>query len=305
MQLFGADPAAGRAKEARKDTLNQAFPLLFHDAEFTGRGNKGKETRRQMSRLADVQTFIDVSRQLTNPADLDALIYAVSREMGFDYYALIHHVDLAPFEYELGHMSTGQLIALSNYPENWIEEYIRTNIIKHDPVVLASQRTNVGFAWSDIPQMISMTDSLTEQLDRARTAGIGDGYTVPSNVPGEANGSCHFVVRTGRELPDRDTRMMAQLVGSYAFQAARSIVTHAKQLSRAPVRLSPRQIECIALVGRGQTDKGIARRLGLSEHTVKEYLEDARLRYGVSKRVQLVLRALYDGNLPLSDMLRG
>lgn len=257
-----------------------------------------------MSRLADVQAFIDVSRSLHCAADLDVLLQSITREMRFDHFALIHHVDLSPFEHELGHMTAGQLIALSDYPEDWIAEYVSDNIVTHDPVLLASHRTNVGFAWSELPNLIEMKRLHFDQLERGRRAGIGDGYTVPSNVPGEANGSCNFVVRTGHDLPDIGDRMMAQLVGSYAFQAARSIVTHAKTVWHEPVNLSPRQLDCLALVGRGKTDKQIARKLGISDQTVKEYLDDARLRYGVTKRVQVVLRAVYDGNLSLSDMLR-
>lgn len=257
-----------------------------------------------MSSLADVQAFIDLSRTLSDPADLDALLQSITRHMGFDHYALIHHVDLSPFRKELGHMTEGQLIALSDYPEAWIAEYIGNDIVRHDPVLLASHRTSVGFAWSDIPQLIQMKQPQVEQLERGRVAGIGNGFTVPSNVPGEANGSCNFVVKTGRDLPTIDIRMMAQLIGSYAFQAARSTVTHAKRVTGDPVKLSPRQLECVALAGRGWTDKEIARKLGLSDQSVKEYLKDARLRYGVTKRVQLVLRAVYDGHLALSDMFR-
>lgn len=256
-----------------------------------------------MSKLGDVQSFIDVSRKLLEPADLDALIRSISREMGFDHFALIHHVDLSPFELKLGHMAVGQLIALSDYPEEWVESYINDDIVTHDPILLASHTTNVGFAWSDLPELIAMKRPHYDQLERGRRAGIGDGFTVPSNVPGEANGSCNFVVRTGRDLPE-DQLMMAQLVGSYAFQAARSIITHAKTTRPKKIKLSPRQIDCVHLIGKGKTDWEIAKILGIASDTVKDYVDDARKRYGVSKRVQLVLRAVYDGYIPLVDLFR-
>jgi LuxR family quorum-sensing system transcriptional regulator CciR len=256
-----------------------------------------------LSSLDVVQSFIDVSRGLRNPADLDALLQAITREMGFDHYALIHHVDLTPYEPELRHMATGQLVALMDYPEQWIEEYIGNDIVSYDPVLLASHKTNVGFAWSEIPKLIELKRPHVEQLERGRRAGIGDGFTVPSNVPGEANGSSNFVVRTGRQLPERNL-MMAQLVGSYAFEAARNIVTHAHRLQFGRVNLSPRQLDCILLIGQGKSTWDIARILGISEATVKEYIDDARRRYGVKTRIQLVLRAVYDGHLPLIDALR-
>jgi len=234
---------------------------------------------------------------------LDALLQSITKEMGFDHFALIHHIDLSPFEHELGHMTSGQLIALSDYPEDWVAEYIDEDIVTRDPVLLASQRTNVGFAWSDLPRLITLNRPLLEQLERGRIAGIGNGFTVPSNVPGEANGSCNFVVKTGKDLPSSEL-MMAQLVGSYAFEAGRSIITRAKKRRTSVVKLTPRQLECLALIGRGKTDWEISKILGISENTVKEYIDDARARYSVNKRVQAVIRAIYDGHLPLSELLR-
>lgn len=253
--------------------------------------------------LSDVQSFIDISRSLRSAADLDALLRSITREMGFHHFALIHHVDLSGVDLGLEHMANGQLVALSDYPEEWIERYISDDIVAYDPVVLASHRSTVGFAWSEIPRLIKMQRPHVEQLERGRLAGIGDGFTVPAHVPGEANGSCNFVVKTGSDLPE-ERLMMAQLVGSYAFQAARQIVTHARTTNRTDVKLTPRQIECVALLGRGKSIWEISRILGLAESTVKDYLDDARARYGVSKSVQLVLRAVYDGHLPLSEMMR-
>lgn len=176
-------------------------------------------------------------------------------------------------------------------------------MVRDDPVLLASHRTNVGFAWSEIPTLIDMTRPHFEQIERGRKAGIGDGFTVPSNVPGEANGSCHFATRTGQDLPEGQL-LMAQLVGSYAFEAARTIVTNARALNAPKTSLSSRQLDCLLLVGKGKTDWEIAKILGLSEATVKEYVNHALKRYGVHKRVQAVLRTVFDGHISLSELLR-
>lgn len=257
-----------------------------------------------MSQLADVQRFIDESRRVKTPAALDNLLADVTREMGFEYYALIHHVDLSRYNSRLDHMSDGNLVALSNYPPAWIEAYITRNIVADDPVLLASHRTSVGFKWEDVPTLIKVTNRHRRITEDTRRAGIADGFTVPAHVPGEANGSCNFAMGLGRPLPEENLPM-AHMIGAYAFQAARALVLNAQGMSNYTPRvpLSQRQLECTFLVGRGKTDWEIAKILGISEETVKRHLKDAREHYDVPKRVQLVIRAVFDGQIALSDLL--
>jgi LuxR family quorum-sensing system transcriptional regulator CciR len=256
-----------------------------------------------MTKLQDVQSFIDLCQKVTRPADLEAILSDISTEMGFDHFALIHHVDLQCYDDGLSHMENGALIALSNYPDSWIETYISENMVKSDPVLMASQHTNVGFRWDDVPRLITFTDAHQEITRRTRNAGLANGFTVPAHVPGEANGSCNFAIGPSRELPAQNLAM-AQLIGSFAFQAAREIVRRVRSLPNEAIRLTQRQLECVALVGRGKSDWEISRILGISEETVKRHLKDARERYDVPKRVQVVLRSIFDGHIPLADLLK-
>jgi LuxR family quorum-sensing system transcriptional regulator CciR len=136
---------------------------------------------------------------------------------------------------------------------------------------------------------------------RAAAFGLHDGFSVPCFVGNEVTGTCSFVVGPGNPLPDGELAM-AELVGHYAYEAARAMMLRARNGNATSVRLSPRQIECIELIARGKTDWEIARILGISEATVKEYVNDARRRYRVGKRVQLVLRAVFDDHLRLNDI---
>jgi len=257
-----------------------------------------------LTQLADVQRFIDESRRVKTPAELDNLLASITTEMGFEYYALIHHVDLSRYNSKLDHMVDGNLVALSNYPPAWVEAYITRNIVADDPVLLASHRTSVGFKWEDVPKLIKVTNKHRKITEDTRRAGIADGFTVPAHVPGEANGSCNFAMSLGRPLPEENLAM-AHMIGAYAFQAARSLVLNAQGMTNYTPRvpLSQRQLECTFLVGRGKTDWEIARILGISEETVKRHLKDAREHYDVPKRVQLVIRAVFDGQIAISDLL--
>lgn len=258
-----------------------------------------------MNNFADVQTFIDRSRLVTGPLELERLLADVSRDMGFDYYALIHHVDLSAYSADLRHVTDGGLLALTNYPESWIEAYVQRNIVADDPVLLASQRTNVGFTWEDVGKMIKVTSHHRAVTEDTRRAGLVQGFTVPCHIPGEANGSCTFAVRRGRSLPVRNLPM-AQLIGSFAFQAARNLVRVSVQdLGSTPAQpLSERQLQCVALVARGKSDWEIGRILNISEETVKRHLSLARAHYDVPKRIQVALRAIFEGQIALTDVVK-
>lgn len=256
-----------------------------------------------MSWRGDVQAFVDQAVTVRTPRTLHDLMDDITREMGFDHFALVHHVDLSGYSSQLRHMINGEMVALSSYPGAWIDHYVASNYVKYDPVLQASQRVAAGFEWARLPTLVALNSDQRELMDRGARAGVVDGFTIPAHVPGEPNGTCHFVVGPGRELPQRNL-MMAQVVGSFAFDAARRMVMRAAGGAPAPGRLlSARQRECVILVARGLTDMQIARRLGIQEATVKQHLADARARFGVAKRVQAVIHALAEGQIAIEEVI--
>jgi DNA-binding CsgD family transcriptional regulator len=61
--------------------------------------------------------------------------------------------------------------------------------------------------------------------------------------------------------------------------------------------LTPREVEILALVGQGQSNKAIARGLGISAHTVKYHLESVFAKLGASSRAEAVTTGLRRGLL--------
>ncbi len=59
--------------------------------------------------------------------------------------------------------------------------------------------------------------------------------------------------------------------------------------------LTPREVEVLAAVGQGMSNKAIARRLGISAHTVKYHLEAIFAKLDVRSRAEAVTRGLRVG----------
>jgi LuxR family quorum-sensing system transcriptional regulator CciR len=69
------------------------------------------------------------------------------------------------------------------------------------------------------------------------------------------------------------------------------------------VPLTERQLECLVLVARGKSDSVIGQLLDINRGTVNHHIELAKRRYRVATRTQLVVLALFRGELLYSDVI--
>jgi LuxR family quorum-sensing system transcriptional regulator CciR len=217
----------------------------------------------------------------------------ITDRMGFRHFALVHHVDVR----EPG----SPMIRLVDYPGDWMTIFEERKLYASDPIHRASQRTAIGFQWEEVERFIVLSDRDRAVLAAAEAVGIGQGFTIPAHIPGELNGSCSFAMGLGDPI-NPDQLPLTQLIGTFAFEAARRL--QRSDGGAPPPQLTDRQAECVALVARGKTDWEIARILGIGAETVTQHLKDARDRYGVTKRTMLAVRALFDGVISFTDILR-
>src|SRR5262249_22320590 len=77
-----------------------------------------------------------------------------------------------------------------------------------------------------------------------------------------------------------------------AANDATSVESSAHAIVESSVRLTTRQREVLALVASGGTNKEVARRLAISEETVKHHITNLLHRTGMSSRVELAVFAI-------------
>lgn len=225
-------------------------------------------------------------------AELATLIGEVARELGFRFFALLHHASLA--------LPGRGLIRIDTYPQGWAEELVSEELVGIDPVHHACRRTSLGFSWDQLDRYTSIGGAEREVLARAARHGLGDGFTVPVNIPGEPPGSCTFAVRSGVDLP-RGRLLSAEQLGIHAFEAARRLAGFPSAASRP--WLSRRERQCLRLLAAGKTDTAIAQILGISPETAHQYVKRARAAYDVASRAQLVACGLRDALISYEDAI--
>jgi DNA-binding NarL/FixJ family response regulator len=124
---------------------------------------------------------------------------------------------------------------------------------------------------------------LTSYSDAARIVGALDagalGYLLKDAEPDEVLHGIRAVARGESPINPRAAR---QLLG-------------ARRTTGAAAELTPRESEVLVLVRRGLANKQIARRLGISERTVKAHLTSAFQRIGVVDRTQAAVWAERNG----------
>jgi LuxR family quorum-sensing system transcriptional regulator CciR len=241
-------------------------------------------------RLTD--RFADAAEACCDLSQLRSLLADVTHELGFTYFALLDHASLTA--------SPSGLLRIDNYPSEWVHEVVDRGYATDDPVHLASLRSNTGFKWCDLGSLIGLERRHMTILTRSRRFGLGDGFTVPANVPGEPSASCSFATRLGCDIPDHRLNCV-ELIGAHALRAARRL--RALALPKQRPRLSRREVQCLRLVALGKTDWEIATILSLSPETARQYVKRARAAYDVVSRTQLVVYGLRDAWITFEDAI--
>jgi len=243
-----------------------------------------------------IQSFVDHAKRAATLDEVGDLMHEITGELGFEYFALLHALrqNAAPSE----------TVQLTSYPETWIGLVQERAYWVDDPVFAACELADAGFAWSDIPGLVNLNERQRDVLRLASMQGLRHGFTVPIPKGGTIVALCSFA--TGRDADvDGVSTAAAQAVGWFAFEAVRRIAIAASPPPRNPSpALTPRQLDCVVLYARGKSDAVIGQLLGISHKTANEHIENAKRRYDVATRQQLLARALWHGQLSFADILR-
>ncbi|HEU4550291.1 MAG TPA: LuxR C-terminal-related transcriptional regulator [Rhizomicrobium sp.] len=241
-----------------------------------------------------VQEFSRAARAVGGPSLLRAALCDAARALGF------HHVLL---------QGACGAVWLADMPPTW-----RTAPTPdEDAVLTAAAQSLVPFLWSDIPRLVTPTAGRRDFLEGAVAAGVGAAMTVPVHRICGPKGSggysvfagcCTFAMKNGACLP-LEGLAAAHHVGALALDAAERLCGDAPAPAPATMpSLTPRQRDCVVLVAQGKSDWEIGQLLGISESTVHKHIEDAKRRFGVSTRIQLVVRSLFDARLTFADVMK-
>lgn len=234
-----------------------------------------------------VEAFVKRADACTALHELAPPLGDAGREIGFDYFALTLCDNFQQSEPRFEHLDT--------YPAAYAEVFVARGLFRFDPALQLAQRRIGGFPWKRMGELMRLQPFQSELLRQAARQGLRDGYTIPANVPGEPCGAVSFGARRIVKLT-AERRWCVDCIGRTAFEASRRMRGLSAHPSLVP-RLPNREVECLRRLILGDTDKEVARALGISPDTVHDYVKSARDRYAARTRSQLLALALRDSQI--------
>lgn len=178
----------------------------------------------------------------------------------------------------------------TNYPDAWVSRYLLNDYVRIDPVLRMAEQIAGPFCWSTITPQAEQV----EMMQQAAKHGLGQtGFSVrhvdaigrrsvlsfnAHDAKGDRTWEAH--------LPQMRDGLI-NLAHLMHHLALKEIYVEGEDLPK----LSPREIECLKWTAEGKAHKDIALILDLSEHTVRGYLKDARMKLDCVTLAQAVSRA--------------
>lgn len=186
-----------------------------------------------------------------------------------------------------GKAETAPFLAVT-YSDEWVEHYKAERFAEIDPALQIGMRRMLPIDWDEFDRR---GDEIRRLFGEAIEFGLGrHGISLP--VHGQSGERA--LVSITSNASDRDWQHLRphymrdfHVLALHLHQAILRLENHTEE----GVRLSPRERECLLWVAEGKTAWETAIILGLSEHTVRCYLENARHKLGAANNTHAVNKA--------------
>ncbi|WP_370320752.1 autoinducer binding domain-containing protein [Oricola sp.] len=193
-------------------------------------------------------------------------------DAGFDYFAYVH-------------LRGQESFAVSNYPREWQELYVKRNYLRIDPVVTRAKHGPPIFNWSAKEAKRAGRRDVMRFFAEAARFDIRAGLSISVPVGFKdrmvftlANGDIE--VPAGRRIDPVTAAVAVTFVHSRLGRIAQDVSMG------ADIHLSPREAECLRWFADGMSMPDIAKTIGIGYRSVRSYLDEATRKLGAANSRQ-------------------
>jgi LuxR family quorum sensing-dependent transcriptional regulator len=192
--------------------------------------------------------------------------------------------------------ATAERFHFAHWSPRFLQRYLDQGLQAEDPIPRWARGTGMPAAYSTIVRQLRPKDPAHQVIELAREFGYVEGLCVPMRG---ADGALGCVAMTGDRGPfsDEEFRDLVAL-GTLVFRRAERI-DHSDAKARIAPILTTREIELLAFLVHGHSDREIAALNGISEATVRFHLKNARIKTGAVSRTHLAAKGVALGFVSL------
>lgn len=218
------------------------------------------------------------------------LLAEITADMGFTQ-VLYGYIPVAP------QLPSGEWMPLKlnvrNFPPDWEEGWER--FMQVDPYYRACFDGTFPINWSDVQCSDDLTTTQRTACDYLGDFGLSRGITVPVHLPfgrfAVMSAIADFSCRNWHAVRSQSTEPLFKLM--HVFTKTIHDLGYQDQIeSIQPVRLTPREQECLRWVSAGKTSSEIAIILDRSIETVRLHIKNSLVKLNVTNRAQAAATAV-------------
>lgn len=229
-----------------------------------------------------LENYLDVIQQVETLEHFQAATETLRDAFGLDH-VVYHWVN-----------SVGERFGAGTYSSEWVDRYLEKDYLRMDPVIFGCFQRFTPVNWKQLDWSSKAAKAfLVEAID----FGVGNqGYTIP--IRGPHGQFALFTVNNTADDTDWEqfieTHGRDLIIVGHEFNKKALEFEAGDTTVQAPA-LSPRELMSISNLAKGLSRAQAAQEMGISEHTLRVYIEAARHKLGALNTTHAVARALSTG----------
>jgi DNA-binding CsgD family transcriptional regulator len=175
------------------------------------------------------------------------------------------------------------------WPMSWFSRYVETGLIENDPLLALLEKTGAAVTWDMIRARPNRGRHEKLLFDLAENFGWTQGFAIPIPRGGSRIG---IVSLCGDRGAFSEVEIATLALASVFYYERFRGLNAGRAFPLPPSGLTPREIASLDLVARGATDRRIAAKLGISQATAHDHVENAKRKLVVKTRAEAIAVAV-------------
>jgi DNA-binding CsgD family transcriptional regulator len=243
--------------------------------------------------------FVTSLQRLNFSEDIAVFLTEFCQHLGFSHYWYI-------YADTVDHLRSGNMVSLTNYPDDFAIPYIKYRKYLSGPVFLTNFEASCRPRfWDEIFAGKALSNASLDSIAWAKARGIHNGVlcNLPRSIAEFA--LLHFAIPKDAMLSTYDKESLVltlESVQSIIHKKCKDIL-YSHRVQENKRRLTRRQTECLIWAARGKTSEETALITGLSTHTIQDHLDKAVRNLNAANKVEAVAKAILQGEINQIDFV--